>query len=211
MKKLAAFDLDGTLSRSDLFLMPAYRKAAALTGRGPVPDSLLMTLIGGTAADNAKVISPDGSMKKYEEFDSHVVEAIRETAPALGRAYPGIAESLAELRRRGYRIFLCSNARREYTDLVLEAIGLLPLFDGTPEGRHGWDKPRLLAHILETERPDAAVMVGDRHFDKTAAKENGIPFIGCLYGLFPAEVADADIAVKSADELPDAVERLTGC
>lgn len=32
MKKLAAFDLDGTLSQSDRFLLPAYRKALALTG-----------------------------------------------------------------------------------------------------------------------------------------------------------------------------------
>ena len=141
MKKLAAFDLDGTLSQSDRFLLPAYRKALALTGRDPLPDSLLLTLIGGTAADNARVISPDGSMETYEEFNFHVVQAIRETIPGLARAYPGVEESLRELRRLGYKIYLCSNARREYTDLVLGQIGLLPLFDGTPEGRDGWDKP----------------------------------------------------------------------
>lgn len=76
MTKLAAFDLDGTLSQSDRFLLPAYRKALALTGRDPLPDSLLLTLIGGTAADNARVISPDGSMETYEEFNFHVVQAI---------------------------------------------------------------------------------------------------------------------------------------
>lgn len=209
MKKLAAFDLDGTLSQSDRFLLPAYRKALTLTGRDPLPDSLLMTLIGGTAADNARVISPDGSMETYEEFNFHVVQAIRGTIPGLARAYPGVEESLRELRRLGYKIYLCSNARREYTDLVLGQIGLLPLFDGTPEGRDGWDKPQLLAHILETERPGAAVMVGDRHFDRTAARENGVPFVGCLYGLFPTEVTGADAEVKSAGELPEAIERLT--
>ena len=209
MKKLAAFDLDGTLSQSDRFLLPAYRKALTLTGRDPLPDSLLMTLIGGTAADNARVISPDGSMETYEDFTFHVVQAIRGTIPGLARAYPGVEESLRKLRRLGYKIYLCSNARREYTDLVLGQIGLLPLFDGTPEGRDGWDKPQLLAHILETERPGAAVMVGDRHFDRTAARENGVPFVGCLYGLFPAEVTGADAEVKSAGELPEAIERLT--
>ena len=138
-----------------------------------------------------------------------VVQAIRGTIPGLARAYPGVEESLRKLRRLGYKIYLCSNARREYTDLVLGQIGLLPLFDGTPEGRDGWDKPQLLAHILETERPGAAVMVGDRHFDRTAARENGVPFVGCLYGLFPAEVTGADAEVKSAGELPEAIERLT--
>ena len=54
-----------------------------------------------------------------------------------------------------------------------------------------------------------AVMVGDRHFDRTAARENGVPFVGCLYGLFPAEVTGADAEVKSAGELPEAIERLT--
>ena len=101
MKKLAAFDLDGTLSQSDRFLLPAYRKALTLTGRDPLPDSLLMTLIGGTAADNARVISPDGSMETYEEFNFHVVQAIRGTIPGLARAYPGVEESLRKLRRLG--------------------------------------------------------------------------------------------------------------
>lgn len=89
MKKLAAFDLDGTLSQSDRFLLPAYRKALALTGRDPLPDSLLLTLIGGTAADNARVISPDGSMETYEEFNFHVVQAIRETIPGSGARLSG--------------------------------------------------------------------------------------------------------------------------
>ena len=43
MEKLVAFDLDGTLSRSDLFLLPAYRTALTKMGRPLLPVELLLT------------------------------------------------------------------------------------------------------------------------------------------------------------------------
>ena len=41
MEKLIAFDLDGTLSRSDLFLLPAYRTALTKMGRPVLSDEVL--------------------------------------------------------------------------------------------------------------------------------------------------------------------------
>lgn len=161
MKKLAAFDLDGTLSQSDRFLLPAYRKGAYAYRRDPLPDSLLMTLIGGTAADNARVISPDGSMETYEEFNFHVVQAIRGTIPvwrapirgwkrASGNSGGSAIKSIS-VPTRGANIPISSSGRSAAAPLRRHA-----------RGPDGWDKPQLLAHILETERPGAAVMVGDR-------------------------------------------------
>ena len=42
MEKLIAFDLDGTLSRSDLFLLPAYRMALTKMGRPVLSDEVLL-------------------------------------------------------------------------------------------------------------------------------------------------------------------------
>ena len=53
-------------------------------------------------------------------------------------------------------------------------------------------------------------MVGDRIFDMEAARGNSIPFIGCLYGYCPAEMAGSDRTVDCAAAIFDAVQDLIG-
>ena len=75
MEKLIAFDLDGTLSRSDLFLLPAYRMALTKMGRPVLSDEVLLTMIGGTTLDNAQIISA-GDMEDYGIFNNYVRQEI---------------------------------------------------------------------------------------------------------------------------------------
>ena len=70
--------------------------------------------------------------------------------------------------------------------------------------------PELLDLLLQREEPEAAVMVGDRIFDMEAARGNSIPFIGCLYGYCPAEMAGSDRTVDCAAAIFDAVQDLIG-
>lgn len=67
-----------------------------------------------------------------------------------------------------------------------------------------------LGLLLQREEPEAAVMVGDRIFDMEAARGNSIPFIGCLYGYCPAEMAGSDRTVDCAAAIFDAVQDLIG-
>lgn len=209
MEKLVAFDLDGTLSRSDWFLLPAYRTALTKMGRPLLPDEVLLTLIGGTTLDNAHIISA-GDMEDYGIFNDYVRQELAAHMSTDARAYPGIAQSIEALRAGGCRIVLCSNAMANYSRPLLDAISLLDLFHDIPQSQPGWDKQQLLKSILETYSPKAAVMVGDRHFDIEAARAVNIPVIGCGYGLAPFEVAGADLVVSNASELPEAVDRLLG-
>ena len=43
-----------------------------------------------------------------------------------------------------------------------------------------------------------------------AARDNGLPFIGCQYGYLPHEVDGADIRVACAADIPRAVKALIG-
>ena len=52
----------------------------------------------------------------------------------LTRPYPAVPETLAALRRRGYRTAICTNKPQRATLAVLEGLGLLPLFDGVAGG-----------------------------------------------------------------------------
>lgn len=210
MTKVLAFDLDGTLSQSDLFLLPAYRYALETLG-APVPDDDgLKNMIGGTYLDNWKISLPGSPEARYKKYCDLVLEFAIDHSHELGRAYSGLSDTLALLCGRGYKLALCSNGEPDYADVVLRAIGLRDFFAEIPLYDSLWDKTRRLAHIVSSAGGGAAVMVGDRHFDKTAAKNNDIPFIGCGYGLFPSEVSEADAVIATPSELTDAVEKLIG-
>ena len=208
MVKLVAFDLDGTLSRSDLFLLPAYREALSRLGAAPLGDERLLALIGGSYESNREALGDRLTPEGYAQFSEIVGDLAPDYAARYGSAYPNVAESLAALRRAGYLPVLCTNGSQRYAEGVLRAEGIRELFGELFPGRTDWHKGQVLRQLIVDHGAAAAVMVGDRHFDREAARFNGVPFVGCLYGLFPEEVRGADAVVADPCELPAAVERL---
>jgi phosphoglycolate phosphatase len=80
-----------------------------------------------------------------------------------------------------------------------------PELDGTND-----HKADLVAHILREEGvdPAAALMIGDRHFDVTAADRNGLAAIGATWGYGSADElteAGAALLCESPAALADAV------
>ena len=64
--------------------------------------------------------------------------------------------------------------------------------------------------VLDKIRPDKAVMVGDRHHDMQAARDNGLPFVGCQYGYLPHEVDSRISGWPGLRTFPRAVKSLIG-
>ncbi len=210
MNKVVAFDLDGTLSQSDAYLLRAYEGGLEAMGMPMLPKERLMQMIGGTVDDNKEIILPEGSMEKFMEY-LHVVDSLAEKYARLyGHTYPGIPEALARLREKGYKIALCSNGAEGYIRFILDVLGIQELFDAIQPNIPGWNKSDLLRKILKDFQTTQGVMVGDRHFDWEAAKDNQVPFIGCLYGLFPNEVEKAEFTISSPEQLPALVESILG-
>jgi phosphoglycolate phosphatase len=133
----------------------------------------------------------------------------------LTRPYPGVPETLAALRRSGYRTAICTNKPQHATRTVLDGLGLLPLFDGIAGGdRFAVKKPdagHLLGLIGELGgRVEAAAMIGDNENDAAAAHAVGIPLVLMRYGyarVDPALLA-ADALLDHFAELPAALDRL---
>ena len=125
-------------------------------------------------------------------------------------SFEGIPELLDRLHQAGYRTAVCSNSARDYIVPVLTALHLLDKIDAIQPLLPGLTKVDTLGLLLQREEPEAAVMVGDRIFDMEAARGNSIPFIGCLYGYCPAEMAGSDRTVDCAAAIFDAVQDLIG-
>lgn len=114
------------------------------------------------------------------------------------RLYPKVLESLALLRRKGYRLWLLSNAQEVFTRYELTHLGLSDAFDGIYiSSAFGFRKPdvRFFRALLEQQQLDPArcLMIGnDRDTDIAGAKAAGIGTFYLHTELTPSEQSPAD-------------------
>lgn len=210
MRKLVVFDLDGTLNRTDLFAVPAHQKALHESGVTDKTDDFIRSTFGSCSWDYVKQLLGDCDQDTARDYLDRVARYEQEFIRERGRTFDGVPQMLHTLREEGYLTAVCSNASARYINMVLRSLAIDPLIGEVQELRPGMSKNETLALLLGRMKPDAAVMVGDRRFDHEAAKANGLGFIGCLYGFNPQEMADADIQVGTASEIPGAVRALIG-
>ncbi|MEX1039186.1 MAG: HAD family hydrolase [Pirellulaceae bacterium] len=152
------FDLDGTLVNSRLDF-PAMRAEMGLPEGIPILESL-------------QDLPPVDRARLEEILLRHEWEGAR--AAVL---FPGVAECLAELTRRGYPLAIVTRNAREPALDCLERLGIRPHFSqviAREDGPHKPD-PWAIQHICQTwNRPTRqAAMVGDFHFDLRAGRNAG--------------------------------------
>jgi phosphoglycolate phosphatase len=214
---LLLFDLDGTLIDSAPDLCAAIN--AMLRERGCSPLSLpqVRRMIGDgvptlvSRALSASGVDPADTATALPRF----LELYEADAVRLTRPYPAVTETLAALRRRGYRMAVCTNKPQQATMTVLEGLGLLALFDGIAGGdRFAVRKPdpghllRLIAAL--GGRADAAAMIGDNENDAAAAHAARLPLVLMRYGYarVDPESLDADALLDHFADLPATLVRL---
>lgn len=207
LRKLAVFDLDGTLHDSSAALTPALSMAMSEVGVEPPDGASIESLYGQPLEILLPALVPDPSLRPA--FREALVRIQTRTVQESGRAYPGVPGMLSELRAAGWRTAVCSNAGRAYVVMVLEALGISGLLDRA-EGLGGnRSKAGSLRALIEAESPCFAVMTGDRYLDFEAARENRIPSIGCTWGFGEAsELRQADMVADSPGILPGLMEDL---
>lgn len=215
MQKNLLFDLDGTLTDPSDGITRCYIHALRALGReppkaaelerhiGPPMRTVLAELLGTQDTDEVET-----GVRIYRERFSTV--GLFENTP-----YPGIAEALAQLRSRGYRLYVCTSKPEVYAVRILEHFQMADYFQHIYgcelDGARG-EKTELLAYLLEREsiEPSRAVMIGDRLHDVRAAKANGVRSVGVLYGFGSAaelERAGADVLCAGVSDLPAVIER----
>jgi phosphoglycolate phosphatase len=214
---LLVFDLDGTLIDTVPDLANALNEALREHGYAPfsqrevqsmVGDGLPALLARGFAARGADAAEAATALPRF-------LALYEANAANLSRPYPGVAETLVELRRRGYRTAVCSNKAQRATLAVLHGLALLPLFDGIAGGDHFAvrkpDPGHLLGLIAELGgEPERAAMIGDNENDAAAAHAAGVALLLMRYGYArgdPATLGSAALLDRFAD-LPQALERL---
>lgn len=117
------------------------------------------------------------------------------------RLYPHVLEALACLRKKGYRLWLLSNAQAIFTAYELRHLGLGEQFDGVYlSSDFRCRKPDLRFFRALTEDhgldPETCLMIGnDRNTDIAGAKNAGMATLYMHTGLTPWDQAEADPAL----------------
>jgi phosphoglycolate phosphatase len=178
-------DLDGTITDPARGIIGSCQYALRKLG-APIPEyNALAWIIGPPLRQSfARLLAPGGdaeeALRLYREV--YAAGGLRDAD-----VYPGVPQALVELRGIANRIFVCTAKPTVFARQVLEHFGLDGHFDRIygPEldGRLD-DKAELMAHMIKVERitPQSSVMIGDRDNDIRAAKANGMPSIGVLWG-----------------------------
>ncbi len=209
---LIIFDLDGTIVMSQPLVYEAVKRAFAKLG-WPVNFKIeeIKQFIGNSTATTGgslyEFITPPNSPITPDK----VREKVRAEYPDIFRTtaltFPGIKETLAILRKRGYKLAQYTNASTVYLNTVISSLNIRDYYDHIECIQdNGLTKNQLVKKIKEKFGLQAAV-VGDRHHDIEAARENGCLSIGALYGYGDTEPYEADLTIRQFTELLDIFDR----
>jgi phosphoglycolate phosphatase len=206
-------DLDGTLIDSYPGILASCIAALRALGHEPGETLDIRRSIGPPLEDVMQIL-----LRSYR--DDRVGEAVAAYRQHYGESgylgsvpYPGVGQSLEEMKRAGLRLYLATSKRAIFASRILDHLKLATYFDGidgsAPSGELD-HKPELLAHILSKHSlsPSRSLMVGDRRHDISGAHAVGMCGLGVLWGYGTRdelETAGADQLVDSPADLAHAV------
>ena len=146
----------------------------------------------------ADLFRSKGITEKADLLGIQAAQLFRISSTEYIRLYPHVPEALAALRKKGYRLWLLSNAQEMFTGYELRHLGLADSFDGIYiSSTFGYRKPdvRFFNALLQEQNLDVSkcLMIGnDRQTDIAGAKAAGIDTFYMHTALTPDHQSPAD-------------------
>jgi phosphoglycolate phosphatase len=211
MFKAVVFDLDGTLLETLTDLAEAMNTSLVHFGFKPHTVDAFRYFVGESVAVEAKRALPESAR------DNETVTKVAEYSQQIyadcwhknTRPYPGIAELLTELQKRGLKLTVLSNKIDKFTKTMVKT--LLPQWrfetvQGALKNIPLKPHPDLALRIVNHLKIPAEqfVYIGDSNIDMLTATASGMFPVGCLWGYRTADellAAGAKILIKSPTEL----------
>ena len=209
MKSLI-FDIDGTLWDSRALVAEGYNIQLEREGLQHlfVNADILKPLFGKTMTEIADIMLD--SIPVPQRYDVMLGCMAREDEflhnDPCDIAFPGVKETLEKLKE-SYRLFIVSNAQCGYPELMMDKLGIRPLFEGWMcFGDTGLPKGDTIRILMERHGITDAVYIGDTQGDLEASQKAGIPFIFCTFGFGNPETFDAKI--DAFTDLPELLKTM---
>ncbi len=217
---IIVFDLDGTLADTAGDLVATLNLILEREGLDAIPFASARDLIGqGSRALlqrgftlQQRTLSPERLEILFVDFLHHYGEHLVDRT----RLFPGVAQALERLSRRGHGLAVCTNKNEFLSRRLLAALGVASRFAAIcgrdtfafckPDPRHLTETVRLAAG-----RPRAAIMVGDSKTDIDTARAADVPIIAVPFGYTDVPVARLapDVVIEHFDEIDAAIAQLS--
>ena len=188
MIKNILIDLDGTLTDPKVGITTSARYGLEKIGH-PISDEVNIDWIIGPPlkASLAKILNVEADHVLAEQALMGYRERFAVKGLYENHVFEGVAETLAELKRRGYRLFVATAKPTVYAKQILEHFDLAQYFTdihGSELNGDRTNKAELIQYILAQQQlqADQCMMVGDREHDIFGARHNGIDTIAVNYG-----------------------------
>ncbi|ENW28548.1 HAD family hydrolase [Acinetobacter lwoffii] len=188
MIKNILIDLDGTLTDPKVGITTSARYGLEKIGH-PISDEINIDWIIGPPlkASLAKILNVEADHVLAEQALMGYRERFAVKGLYENHVFEGVTETLAELKRRGYRLFIATAKPTVYAKQILEHFDLAQYFTdiyGSELNGERTNKAELIQYILEQQKlqADQCLMVGDREHDIFGARQNGIDTIAVNYG-----------------------------
>ena len=185
--ELIIFDLDGTLVDSAKDIMIANNKTLEKFGYKPISFKNVKHIIGQGIRVNIirslKMQDVKINKKKENEMYDFFFSFYKKNLYVESKIYGGLNSFLKNLKKKGYKLAVCSNKLEVLTKVVLKKTKLLKYFDFVAGGdtfAHRKPHPSVLNNIIKNFKinKNNVLFIGDSEHDYHSALNSNIKF--CL-------------------------------
>jgi len=185
--ELIIFDLDGTLVDSAKDITIANNKTLKKFGYKPISFKNVKHIIGQGIRVNIirslKMQNVTVSKKKENEMYDYFFSFYKKNLYVKSKIYVGLNLLLKRLKKKNYKLAVCSNKLEELTKIVLKKTKLSKYFDFVVGGDtfvHKKPHPSVLNNVIKKFKIDKkkALFIGDSEHDYQSAINSNIDF--CL-------------------------------
>ncbi len=156
---------------------------------------------------------PDESL--FEKAYPIFLELYAENTSKRSKLFPGVKEGLAYLKKAGYRLGCVTNKAAQFTEPLLQDLGVYVDFEIVVSGDTLPQKkpdPQPLLHVAEFfhVKPEQSLMIGDSVSDVKAARAAGFQIICMSYGYnhgMDIRNTNPDAVIDSMAELPEILDK----
>jgi len=184
---LLVLDLDGTLVDSLPDLTSALNRLLAARGVAPLTAAEVAPMVGdGTVKLVERALAARAQCSEARDVAAFLADYTAHAAIET-RVYPGVEETLENLRSQDWRFAICTNKPEAATKVLLDAFHLAAWFSAIGGGDSFPARKPDPDHLLATIEAaggtrQRAVMVGDHANDLAAAKAASVPSIFAAWG-----------------------------
>jgi phosphoglycolate phosphatase len=205
---LLVFDWDGTLMDSEARIVGSLRAAIGDLGWESRETTALRNIIGLGLREAALQLYPDLSDTAFNRFVDRYRHHFLFAHPAPSELFPGAADTVRELHRRGYRLAVATGKGRQGLNRVLADTGLRQFFHATRCADETASKPhpQMLLELMEEldVEPARTLMIGDTEYDMEMARNARTPALAVSYGVHERE----RLLQHAPRDCIDAIDRL---